>query len=315
MATQLSSQPEKFRTSSANIQKAETWCGDQYLADGINIKTLHQSYEALLHAHRDSLARKNVWTKQRLLEIIKLDLDKLTHALLEVKARQASVVLHTFFAGQNPLLPPMTGCLQEDAIDHLGFEIHEPLDLVLQGMDHWIAKTRCALRCELQIRKVVRFPASAAFQQRVGATTEIMRIWIQVEGRTLMLELFDIQRPVDGFLADGAPRLTHRNFDCLVTRREIAAEDTRRAARLFSRDAIWHYAFLVRSTDDVMQLHTDLQALAARDITYLLPYATPVQNRGDGSFHTKIINRQLAQELEFVAHDSAELRMIDEALP
>lgn len=276
---------------------------DLYPPEIVNIKTVHQSYESLLDTYSDLLGRKNVHTKQRLLEIIKLDLDKLTHALLEVKAQRANVVLSNFFAGQSELLPQISASLVQDSIYHLGFEIHEPLDLVLQGMDHWIAKTRRTMRCDLQISDVLRFPASPQFQQRVGAYTEIMRIWIQVEGRRLMLELFDMHRPVDNFLDAGRPKLTHRNFDCLVTRKKVLAEDTRRSAQLFNTDSIWHYAFHVQM-DDVMQLHADLQALAAQDATYLLPYQAPVHNPGDGSFHTKIINQKIGQELEFVAHDA-----------
>jgi len=268
----------------------------------INISAVYQNYAALLDRHAALLASKNVRTKQRLLEIIKLDLDKLTYALLALKTEQADVVLRTFFAGQDKHLAAILATLARETIDHLGFEIHEPLDLVLQGLDHWMAKTRRTLGCALHISQVLRFPASAAFQQRVGAPTEIMRLWMQVEGRTLKLELFDIQRPVDGFLTTGAPRLAHRNFDCLITSSKGAAVDGGRLARLFSTDPIWHYAFWVRTPADIVQLHTALQALTATDPAYRLPYAAPVQNRGDGSFHTKIINQRLAQEVEFVAH-------------
>lgn len=266
----------------------------------INIKALHTNYEEILETHRTLLGHKNVRTKQRLIQIIKLDLDKLTHALLEVKENQARLVLHRFFARHLSLLLDITARLESNYIYHLGFEVHEPLDLVLYGINHWITKTQRTIRCDLQVNEFLRFPASAAFQKRVGAYTEIMRIWIQVDGRALMLELFDIHRPVDAFLADGAPKLTHRNFDCLLTHDNLAARNYQRFAHLFNPDEIWHYAFSFQNAADVRQLHRDLQALAARDATYVLPYQAPVENRGDGSLHTKIINVQNKLELEFV---------------
>jgi hypothetical protein len=265
-----------------------------------SVKAIYSSYEELLHTHRELLGCKNVCTKQRLIQIIKLDLDKLTHALLEVKENRALWVLNTFFARQPALLPSITARLANNYIYHLGFEIHEPLDLVLHGINHWIARTQRTFQSDLQIHKFLRFPASLAFQQRVGAYTEIMRIWIQVDGRALMLELFDMQRPVDAFLAGGAPKLTHRNFDCLLVRGSRAAGNQPRVAHLFNPDDIWHYAFYVRNAAAVLQLHTYLQALAAHDATYVLPYPTPVQNHGDGSLHTKIINLQSELEVEFV---------------
>jgi len=268
----------------------------------INVRTLSQAYTGLLQTHGELLARKNVHSKQRLLQIIKLDLDKLTHALLEVRSRRARPVLNRFFAGHKSLLPDIAERLAGDAIDHLGFEIHEPLDLVLHGLNHWITRTRRSFQCSLEIQDFLRFPASHPFQRRVGGYTEIMRIWIRVQERTLMLELFDIYRPVDGFFADGSPKsLTHRNFDCLVAPAGSTGEDARTVESLFQRDAIWHYAFRVKSFEDVMHLHEDLQRLAAQDHIYRLPYDAPVRNLGDGSLHTKIVHQAAGLEVEFVA--------------
>ncbi len=281
----------------------------------INIKTLNQSYAGLFHTHGEPLRRKNVHSKQRLLQIIKLDLDKLTHALLEVKERRTWPLLKNFFADHEALLPKITARLEGNAIDHLGFEIHEPLDLVLHGLNHWMTKTRRTFQCSLEIHDFLRFPASDAFQTRVGGYTEIMRLWIQLNERTLMLELFDIHRPVDEFFAKGLPKpLTHRNFDCLVTHTGTVGRDAEQVKSLFQGDAIWHYALPVRSFADVMQLHEELQTLTAGDPTYRLPYAAPVRNRGDGSLHTKIINRAADLEIEFVALSTNELRA-DERCP
>ena len=268
----------------------------------INIKTLSQSYAGLFLTHGELLQRKNVRSKQRLLQIIKLDLDKLTHALLEVKERRAGPILTRFFAGHKTLLPAIAGRLEQNVIDHLGFEIHEPLDLVLHGLDHWLTKTRRTFQASLAIQDFLRFPASTAFQQRVGGYTEIMRLRVQVNGQTLMLELFDIHRPVDEFFVSVRPKpLIHRNFDCLVTSAGIKDKDMGQVESLFQGDEIWHYAFRVRGGAEVMQLHEELQALAVSDPTYRLPYAAPVHNAGDGSLHTKIIHQAADLELEFIA--------------
>lgn len=268
----------------------------------INIRTLSQAYAGLLQTHGELLARKNVHSKQRLLQIIKLDLDKLTHALLEVRSGSARPVLNGFFADHAAILPPILARLAGETIDHLGFEIHEPLDLVLQGLNHWLTKTRRSFQCSLEIQDFLRFPASHPFQKRVGGYTEIMRIWIRVQERTLMLELFDIYRPVDDFFADGRPKaLTHRNFDCLVTHPDTTGSAAHNVESLFLGDAIWHYAFRVRRFEDVIFLHEKLQALAAQDPIYHLPYDGPVRNLGDGSLHTKIVNRASGLEVEFVA--------------
>jgi hypothetical protein len=271
-------------------------------ATTIDIKTLSQSYAGLLLTHSELLQRKNVRSKQRLLQIIKLDLNKLTQALLEVKERRAWPILTHFFAGHKTLLSAIAGRLEQNVIDHIGFEIHEPLDLVLHGLEHWLTKTRRTFQCRLAIQDFLCFPASTAFQQRVGGYTEIMRLWVQVNGQTLMLELFDIHRPVDEFLAGGRPQpLRHRNFDCLVTPTGIKDKDIAQAESLFQGDEIWHYAFRVRSFADVWQLHEELQTLAVGDPTYRLPYAAPVHNAGDGSLHTKIIHQAADLELEFIA--------------
>jgi len=267
-----------------------------------DIKTVNQSYEGLLQSHSELLRRKNVHSKWQLLQIIKMDLDKLTHALLEVRARDAWSVLSNFFPDHHMMLPSIIDRLKEESIDHLGFEIHEPLDLVLHGLNHWMEKTRSTFYCSLEIQKTLRFPASQAFQKRVGGYTEIMRLWVQLNQRTLLLELFDIHRPVDSFLSSELPKqLVHRDFNCLVTQTDAFVQENQKVEPLFEGDSIWHYAFQVKTPQDVIALHSDLEKLVDEDPIYILPYDAPVQNLGDGSFHTKIINQSSDLEIEFVA--------------
>ena len=143
----------------------------------------------------------------------------------------------------------------------------------------------------MKVLTFLRFPASPAFQTRVNAFWEIMRIWLVVNGRTLMLELFDIHRPADSVL-DAAPRLTHRNFHGLAEDDEdLAVGHPERVAHLFSNDQIWHYALYAKRPADVSELHSEFLSLAARDSNFILPYDEPIHNPHDDSFHTKIIHK------------------------
>ncbi len=269
------------------------------------VQDLNRLSDDLLRSHRDLLGRKNIRNKGQLLQLIKIDLDKLTHALVEVKENRAPAVLKTFFEQSSVNGTDIHGHLADQRIYHVGFEIHEPIDLVLYGINHWIEQSRRSLGVAMRVRDRLRFPASAAFQQRVGAYTEILRIWLEADDTVLMLELFDIHRPADSVLRD-APRPIHRNFHGLF--RDPETEHGRRLNRLFETDPIWHYALYVKGPADVLELHSQLQALAASNSNYVLPYGAPVYNRHDLSFHTKIVKpaNEMATrlELEFVTQNS-----------
>jgi hypothetical protein len=268
------------------------------------VREVNRLCDGLLATHTLLLDRKNIRRKRELIQVIKVDLDKLAHALLEVKENHSATVLAEFF-GEVPVdQSAIAARLAEDRIYHVGFEIHEPLDLVLYGIEHWIREARHTLGASMRVRHFLRFPASPAFQKRVDAYTEIMRIWLDVNDRTLMLELFDIHRPVDSDLAAGALPVKHRNFQGLFS--DPVPGHTERMERLFGDDDIWHYALHVRRPADVTELHAELEALARRDSLYFLPYAAPVHNPHDGSFHTKVVHRASGSagrmELEFVTH-------------
>ncbi len=251
-----------------------------------------QLSDELFSSHGELLGSKNILSKRQLIQAIKLDLDKLTHALFEVKGNGAAAVLENVFGGSSLAPATVAERLAEQEIYHVGFEIYEPMSLVLHGIHHWIEHSRQALEAEMKVLTYLRFPASEAFQKRVNAETEIMRIWLQVNGRTLMLELFDIHRPSASVLND-APSLTHRNFHGLAEEDDaaIAGGHPERLTRLFSKDEIWHYALYAKRPADVIHLHEEFQALAARDLKFVLPYQAPVHNTYDDSFHTKIIHR------------------------
>lgn len=250
-----------------------------------------QLSDELLSSHGDLLGSKNIRNKRQLIQAIKLDFAKLAHALYEVKGTGAPAVLENIFGGSALAPETVAGYLADHEIYHVGFEILEPMSLVLDGIHHWIEHSRQALEAEIKVLTFLRFPASEAFRKRVNAEAEIMRIWLQVNGRTLMLELFDIHRPADSIL-DAAPPLTHRNLHGLVEEDEEAAGGhPERLARLFSNDEIWHYALYAKRPADVIDLHEKFQALAALDSKFALAYQAPVHNPYDDSFHTKIIQR------------------------
>lgn len=274
------------------------------------IRDVNKFSEDLFVSHANLLARKNIQRRNELLRLIRLDLDKLTHALLEVQHNRAVPVLRDFFG--DSLNEEWVGAmLAEEAIYHVGFEIHEPMGLVLHGIYHWIEQSKQALGVSMRVKEYMRFPASPAFQGRVGAYTEIMRIWLQVDERTLMLELFDIHRPADPVLSSEL-KLTHRNFHGLFRKEDLTTGHQQRLETLFAKDPIWHYALHVKNPDCVSKLHQEWQALAAEDSSYFLPYTAPVHNRYDDSYHTKLVRmhpggRRL--ELEFVTKYGAERRV------
>ena len=267
------------------------------------IRKVNSLSEELLREHGELLEKKKICSKRELIRVIKWDLDKLAQALLEVKEGGAAAVLQDFFVHSDINHSEIRGKLTDESIYHLGFEIHEPLDLVLYGINHWIEHSRRALGAKMRIRNFLRFPASQAFQERVGAFTEIMRIWIETGERVLMLELFDIYRPTDSVPAS-APTARHRNFTSLFRPPGSGDGNVQGLTRLFGPDEIWHYALHVRLPADVVEIHQQLKGLQAQSPHYVLPYDVPVHNPHDDSFHTKIVRRQGTAggrlEIEFV---------------
>src|SRR4051794_14286426 len=117
------------------------------------VRELNAVCEELLRSHGDLLERKNIRRKRELIQLIKLDLDKLAHALLEVKDGQAPSVLRSFFGEALPAerRDAIGDRLRDRGIDHVGFEVHEPLDLVVQGIHHWIEQSKKTMGGSMRI--------------------------------------------------------------------------------------------------------------------------------------------------------------------
>jgi hypothetical protein len=253
----------------------------------------------LLKQYRNRLAEKQIWGKGDLIQIIKIDLEKIAQALFEVKNRNVHRVLSDFFDEDEAIVPKILPKLKGQHLYHVGFEIYEPLDLILFGLQHWFEKTKQTFGADIKVSHFLRFPASEAFQNRVKAYVEIMRIWIEVDGRELMLELFDIHRPVDA-VVNGSNDINNRSLKGLFTDEGFPPNHSHLMARLFGKDQIWHYAAYIDSAESVRQLHDDFKIISNGNGRYTLCYESVVHNRDDGSYHTKLINNTRGLEIEFV---------------
>lgn len=153
----------------------------------------------LLHQHQKPLQVKRILNKQDLIKIIRIDYEKIVYALLELRNKPAFYVISDFFHKNDKHIAQVMSKLRGEHLSHIGFEVLEPLDLSEYGFEHGFNRFNEELGTEMYVTQIQRFPASQAFQDRVEAFTEIMRIWIQLDHREVMLELFDIHKPVNEY--------------------------------------------------------------------------------------------------------------------
>ncbi len=259
-------------------------------------------FRSLLKSHREVLQQKNSYDPTSLLELIKIDTEKVLLALTEVKGRRVAALLQTFFAGHDEVLALLYSVVNLERLFHVGFEIYEPMDLVVAGFEHWSRRFGRLLDSEIEIVRSLRFPASTAFQKRVQASAEIMRIWLWVGGQEWMLELFDIHRP-----AAHIPAKAGGQFSVIDLRNRLAAPDLPPdhdlvLQRHFGNDFIWHYAIAVPEMASVELLHSAFERFVGWNRGFELAYPACVYNQHDGSYHTKLIHPLKHLELEFVNH-------------
>lgn len=264
------------------------------------IRELNTLVERMMHTRRDLLERKGIRSKQELLRMFKLDMVHILNALWEVHDGSAELVIHEFFGEAPTLIPVINSALQHNFIYHLGFECYEPLDLLLYGFEHWMKRTREQTSLDIQVSGYQRFMASRAFQQRVGASAEILRIWVKLGERELMLELFDIHRPHAAMELLRTGKSVNRVPADSPIRRDVEQVPRIRTALSLSQDPVWHYALYVLDAERVHALHSRFQQLVAESPHYRLAYKSPVENAGDGSVHTKLLNVTHHLELEVV---------------
>ncbi len=249
----------------------------------------------LLQLHSTALSAKHITTPAELLNIMYFDFEKVLHALVEKQLVNVDQLLEVFFIDHPESVPEILSNISDRELNHIGFEICEPLDVVAVNLEQWLAKIGVILGKTITLRKQLRFPASATFCQRVGAVTEILCLWLSVDKQPVKLELFDIARPIHVVFPSDENVLT-----ALQGLQQDAKQHRLAINYLFQNDRIWHYSINVENRQTVVQLHENFKQLVAEQPHYKLAYTAPIKNSYDHSFHTKIINLSLGLELEFI---------------
>ncbi len=255
--------------------------------------------ENLLQTYQDTLKVKHITTKKNLVAIIRLDLEKVISALLELQTKNIDSIITEFFQDTPHIIPETLALLnRQGKLCHLGFEINEPLDLALDGFNKIIDKFNQQQGQQAKIIKTFRFPASNALQDRVQAVVEIMRIWLNINGTIFLLELFDIHHSVK---KKAQLPINKHHFKHLIQQKSNYLNLATRC-HPFVNDGIWHYAIAIENLNEVRALHQFFQQLSKKHPSfYRLPFEQVVVNENDGSFYSKIINCKRNIELEFVS--------------
>jgi hypothetical protein len=200
-------------------------------------------------------------------------------------------LLSDFFADHIDLHDDVVAVADEQLVNHIGFQIREPLDVWLEGLARW------APRLQLDVVGVKRFPASQAFRDRVGAFAEMAQIWIRQDDTTVELELFDIHRPNPARTG----QIGHVGSPC-NTRALLAAAVPDVLRSVLADDEIWHYGVRITSEAAVERLHGQFGLLVGDDERFRLRSERTVANLWHGSVHTKLTNLELDTEIEFLTY-------------
>ena len=200
-------------------------------------------------------------------------------------------LLNDFFADHRDLHDDVVAVADEQLVNHIGFQIREPLDVWLEGLALW------APRLQLDVIGVKRFPASEAFRDRVGAFAEMAQIWIRQDDMTVELELFDIHRPNPA--RTGQIGHVARADD---TRALLAGAVPDVLRSVVGDDEIWHYGVRITTEAAVEQLHEQFRLLVSDDARFRLRSERIVANVWHGSVHTKLTNLELDTEIEFLTY-------------
>ena len=267
------------------------------LASTESMKKSYAVVDSLMTLYQAQLTAKAILSSNDLIQTIAIDFEKIMHALLEVRNKPSDCVIDDFFGTEHSISPYAKSLLKSSKMFHVGLEVYEPLDVVLYGFDQWIRRSREVLGMDIHMSRHLRFAASMAFQQRVGAFAEIVRVWLKVDDEQLMLELFDIHRPAQTRQSG----TNTRNLNLLLNNNGIYPNHDLAMKKLFSQDKIWHYALELQSAEMVDALHDEVVMLAKQNPIYRVVYSQPVHNIQDLSYHTKIINTAIQTEVEFVA--------------
>jgi len=269
----------------------------------------YKNLEYLKRIYQPILQTKKIRTAKNFNLIIQQDLIKLVHSLYELKNISTLNFLSLFFT--ESIRHTVMNIISKNAqhrLHHIGFEIYAPMDLVVDIFKQQMKRMNQSRNSKLKIIKIHRFPASKAFQARVNAYSEIMRLWIELYQHTFMLELFEIHHPIQ----------IHQNLEhelvldkpmieqLLSPNTSIVPKQLMPNRLIFKQDTIWHYAIQVNNQDIVRQLHDCFKNWIRHTQDYQLAFSSIVTNTNDGSFLTKIINVRQGIELEFIAQESVD---------
>lgn len=265
----------------------------------VEIARINAVIAELMQKYQPALAVKHIYDERTFRKTLCFDYEKILHALVELKSVQLEQLLCEDFFGTEPAVAAaILSQTPNRRLNHIGFEIIEPIDLILHGIDYWVGHLNNNLGIAVEVTRYLRFPASQNFQRRVGAATEIMCIWLKVDDQMLTLELFDISRSHAHLPPDKNGMFSHMTLERLLGHKQQSANHRAAMQSLFGNDTIWHYSMGLNTRDDVDRLHERLGDLANRHTGYQLAYAAPVENKYDGTYHTKIINIDQRLELE-----------------
>jgi len=258
----------------------------------------------MLDIYKDILDKKFINSTEELINVIRIDFEKIIYALLEIENKKSNQLLNYFFNDQNEFL--QIRLLMNNSIYHVGFEINEPIDLFLYGLVYWISKFNQYFKKSLKIIKYLRFPSSNELQQSMNAYIEIIRVWLKVDNRQLMLELFDVQHK-SKYLS----KLKNNNFDQYCDKNCDKSCDEncdiyfsnyfKFITSLFENDNIFHYALFVDNAQKVIKIHNELINLSKTNSNFVMPFNDKIiKNINDGSYFTKIKNINKKMQVEFV---------------
>ena len=255
----------------------------------------------MLKRHRYALEKKGIASPSSLLYAIRFDVVKACFVLGEIYSRQPDEVVREFFTDQPGIVPEILPKLDHPHLHHLGFEVHEPHDIVLPGFYHWTQQFSHWFDIPIRINGTLRFPASTNFQERVGAYTEMMQIWVEVNGRELLIEMFDIYRPREtSRVAKRWSGVGHRQK---LLQNDAPFQQAGVLSSLLKGDKIRHYGLHVSGPTGIEALNDTLTSFIADKRHYELSYEKPVLNPRDTSLHIKIINRARGLEIEFLTQN------------
>jgi hypothetical protein len=195
-----------------------------------------------------------------------------------------------FFTDRSGVRDEVLAVADDEVVDHIGFQIREPLDVWLEGLARW------APRLEFDVVGTKRFTASDAFRSSVGSFAEMAQIWVRRDGVVAELELFDIHRRNPA--GDAVRSVTPTEG----TAAALAAASPATLNVVLEDDDIWHYGIRITDESAVAELHARFLQLVADDARFRLRSDDVVANAWHGSVHTKLTNLDLGIEIEFLTY-------------